>query len=254
VPESRDVRSDRALLAAHTDGEPHAFDEIVRRHADRLWGFAVRMLDHREDAADAVQDALIAAFRSARTYRGESEVSTWLHRIVLNACLDRLRRRRTRAAEPLADRDIPAPRDPINEHLTRMTVADALALLPLGQRTAVVLVDMQGFSVAEAAAVLEVAEGTIKSRCARGRTRLPRALGHLRPGPTVTGGPEAGGAGLDRGRAGEIAGNGRGVADVEQGEGSPDRGPTASRGAPSDQQRLDQHRLDQQRTDRGGRR
>lgn len=181
VSDSTDPRSDRALLAAHTAGEPHAFDEIVRRHVDRLWIFALRTLDDREDASDAVQDALVAAFRAAGGYRGESEVSTWLHRIVLNTCLDRIRRRRSRAADPISDRDVPGPRDPVDEHLTRMTVADALVLLPVEQRVPIVLVDMQGFSVLEAAEVLGVPEGTIKSRCARGRARLARALGHLRP-------------------------------------------------------------------------
>lgn len=215
VPEVRDARSDRALLAAHAVGEPHAFDELVRRHGRRLWTFALRMLDHREDASDAVQDALIAAFRSARTYRGESEVSTWLHRIVLNVCLDRLRRRRARATEPIADRDVPGRRDPVDDHLTRMTVADALKVLPTGQRLAVVLVDMQGFSIAEAAEMLEVQEGTIKSRCARGRARLAQALGHLQPMSENAG--TAGSA--DISRKTDVSGNAGARGDVEEVDG-----------------------------------
>lgn len=176
-----DPRSDRELLAAHVAGVEGAFDELVRRYADRLWLLAFRTLDHREDAADAVQETFVSALRSAARYRGESEVSTWLHRIVLNACLDRIRRRRTRAAEPLAGHDLPAPRDGIDDHLTRLTVAEALAALPDGQRLAVVLVDVHGFSIGEAAAVLGVREGTVKSRCARARARLAGLLGHLRP-------------------------------------------------------------------------
>ncbi|MFC5136848.1 RNA polymerase sigma factor SigM [Actinomycetospora rhizophila] len=197
-----DPRSDRELLAAHVAGQAGAFDELVRRYAERLWLLAFRTLDHREDAADAVQETFVSALRSAHRYRGESEVSTWLHRITVNACLDRIRRRRTRAVEPLAGHDLPTPRDGIDDHLTRLTVADALATLPDGQRLAVVLVDVHGFSITETAAVLGVREGTIKSRCARARGRLAGLLGHLRPRAEATDGPgehetggNAGGAG-----------------------------------------------------------
>ena len=176
-----DPRSDRALLAAHVAGQDGAFDELVRRYAERLWLLAFRTLDHREDASDAVQDTFVSALRGADRYRGDSEVSTWLHRIVVNACLDRIRRRRTRATEPLAGHDLPAPRDGIDDHLTRLTVGAALASLPDGQRMAVVMVDVHGFSVAETAEILGVREGTIKSRCNRARGRLAGLLGHLQP-------------------------------------------------------------------------
>ncbi|GLZ49127.1 RNA polymerase sigma factor SigM [Actinomycetospora sp. NBRC 106375] len=176
-----DPRSDRELLAAHVAGRDGAFDELVRRYAERLWLLAFRTLDHREDASDAVQDTFVSALRGAARYRGESEVSTWLHRIVVNACLDRIRRRRTRTTEPLAGHDLPTPRDGIDDHLTRLTVAEALATLPDGQRLAVVMVDVHGFSVAETAEILGVREGTIKSRCNRARGRLTGLLGHLQP-------------------------------------------------------------------------
>lgn len=199
-----DPRSDRELLAAHVAGQGGTFDEIVRRYAERLWLLAYRTLDHREDAADAVQETFVSALRGAARYRGESEVSTWLYRITMNACLDRIRRRRTRSTEPLAGHDLPAPRDGIDDHLTRLTVADALATLPDGQRLAVVLVDVHGFSITEAAEVLGVREGTVKSRCARARGRLAGVLGHLRPRlPTTVPG--------DR----EDAGNDGGAGDVQ---------------------------------------
>ena len=79
-----DTRSDRALLAAFRSGERQAFDELVRRYGDRLWSVALRVLRDPDDAADVVQDALLAAYRRAEGYRGEAEVSTWLHRIVVN--------------------------------------------------------------------------------------------------------------------------------------------------------------------------
>ncbi|GAA4869363.1 RNA polymerase sigma factor SigM [Actinomycetospora straminea] len=213
MPDLPDPRSDRELLAAHVAGQQGAFDEIVRRYAERLWLLAFQTLDHREDAADAVQETFVSALRSATRYRGDSEVSTWLHRIAVNACLDRIRRRRTRAVEPLAGHDVPTPRDGIDDHLTRLTVADALAALPDGQRMAVVLVDVHGFSITEAAAVLGVREGTVKSRCARARGRLAGLLGHLRPRDAPIG-PRR-----EQGR-----GNGTGAGDVQQTSGSERRG------------------------------
>ncbi len=168
--------SDKELLAAHTHGDPDAFAELVRRHRDRLWAVALRTLGDREEAADALQDALVSAFRRADTFRGDAAVTTWLHRIVVNACLDRVRRQNVRPAVPLPDSDheVPPARtpDPAEHAAMRTDVAAALATLPVEQRAALVLVDMQGYSVDDAAAILGVAPGTVKSRCARARARL----------------------------------------------------------------------------------
>jgi RNA polymerase sigma-70 factor (ECF subfamily) len=180
-----ETQDDTALLRAHAAGDPRAFGEIVRRHRDRLWAVALRTLGDREEAADALQDALLSAYRAADRFRGESAVTTWLHRIVVNACLDRMRRRQARPTVPLPETDVtPAP---AVDRDTAMVVRDALAQLPAEQRAALVLVDVQGYPVAEAAKILDVAEGTIKSRCARGRARLAVLLGHLR-NPALDGG------------------------------------------------------------------
>lgn len=175
--------SDAELLAAHVAGDPQAFTEFVRRHRDRMWAVALRTLNDPDEAADAVQDAFISAFRSAGSFRGQAQVTTWLHRIVVNACLDRVRRRQIRAALPLpeAGPGEPAmPRDAMADRDTRLAVDDALRSLPVEQRAAIVLTDVEGYSVAETARLLGVAEGTVKSRCARGRTRLAVLLGYLR--------------------------------------------------------------------------
>ncbi|MBK0865295.1 MAG: RNA polymerase sigma factor SigM [Saccharopolyspora sp.] len=180
---SAPARSDADLIAAHTSGDPDAFAELFRRHRDRLWAVALRTMRDQEDAADALQDAMISAFRNAASFRAESQVTTWLHRIVVNACLDRIRRRQARPTVPLPEAgpaEPAAPRDAIAEQDTRMAVQDALGELPEEQRAAIVLVDVEGRSVTEAAAMLGVAEGTVKSRCARGRVRLAKLLGHLR--------------------------------------------------------------------------
>jgi RNA polymerase sigma-70 factor (ECF subfamily) len=183
-----DSDSDAALLARHVAGEHDAFGELVARHRDRLWAVALRTLGDREEAADALQDALVSAFRSAHTFQGRSAVTTWLHRIVVNACLDRARRSAARRTRPLDQEpaqeallgldegaDVSAERGELRREL-----GSALATLPEDQRAALVLVDMQGYPVAEAADILGVPVGTVKSRCARGRARLLPLTEHLR--------------------------------------------------------------------------
>lgn len=194
---------DHELLTRHVEGDPDAFGELVRRHRDRLWAVALRTLGDRDEAADAVQDALVSAYRAAHTFRGQSAVTTWLHRITVNACLDRARKAASRRTsltddterldallEPHESAAGPAER----QDLHRQLIA-ALTELPPEQRSALVLVDMQGYPVAEAAEVLDVAVGTVKSRCARGRARLLPLLTHLRPNAPEEGGtatPEEG--------------------------------------------------------------
>ncbi|MDT9695568.1 RNA polymerase sigma factor SigM [Streptomyces sp. P17] len=181
--------SDQDLLACHVEGDPDAFAELVRRHRDRLWAVALRTLGDREEAADAVQDALVSAYRAAHTFRGQSAVTTWLHRITVNACLDRARKAASRKTSPVDDTErleqllephesaaAPAERNDLHRQLL-----EALGTLPPDQRAALVLVDMQGYPVAEAARILDVPTGTVKSRCARGRARLLPLLSHLRP-------------------------------------------------------------------------
>jgi RNA polymerase sigma-70 factor, ECF subfamily len=202
-----DSPNDRELLARHVEGDPEAFGELVRRHRDRLWAVAIRTLGDREEAADAVQDALISAYRAAHTFRGQSAVTTWLHRITVNACLDRARKaasRRTQLTddterldlllEPHESAALPAERQDLNRQLVA-----ALSQLPAEQRAALVLVDMQGYPVAEAAEVLGIAVGTVKSRCARGRARLLPLVSHLRPSGEERGRSQEGGRNRTRG-------------------------------------------------------
>jgi RNA polymerase sigma-70 factor (ECF subfamily) len=188
-----DERSDAELLRAHVDGDAEAFGELFARHRDRLWAVALRTMGNRDDAADGLQDGLIAAYRRAGSFRGEAAVTTWLHRVVVNACLDRLRAAKVRRADALPDdlddlgergslatAEGPDPAEAVVADERRRTVLAALATLPAEQRAALVLVDMEGYPVAEVARMLDCAEGTVKSRCARGRARLAGLLGVLR--------------------------------------------------------------------------
>jgi len=187
VAQSGPALSDAELLARHVDGDAEAFGELFLRHKDRLWAVAIRTLSDPEDAADALQDAMISAFRRADSFRGDSAVTTWLHRIVVNACLDKMRRRGARPEVSGGDDrllDSIAMADPSLDPATgsdmSLEVAAALKQLPHDQQVALVLVDMLDYPVAEAAELLGVAQGTVKSRCARGRARLLPRLAHLR--------------------------------------------------------------------------
>ncbi len=175
--------TDAELIAAHAAGDPRAFAELVRRHRDRMWAVALRTLRDPEEAADALQEAFISAFRAASSFRAESQVTTWLHRIVVNACLDRIRRRQVRPTVPLPEAgpgELATDGDAMADRETKLVVTDALAGLPEEQRVPIVLVDIEGYSVADTARLLGIAEGTVKSRCARGRAKLAKVLGHLR--------------------------------------------------------------------------
>jgi RNA polymerase sigma-70 factor (ECF subfamily) len=208
---SEDPRTDPELLRAHVDGDNDAFGVLFSRHRDRLWAVALRTVGNPDDAADGLQDGMIAAYRRADSFRGEAQVTTWLHRVVVNACLDRLRAARSRRAEPLPDdleeyggrgslsvASAPAddPADLSVRDERRRQVLHALRELPAEQRAALVLVDMEGYSVAEAAAILDCAVGTVKSRCSRGRARLAGPLAHLMgdaagdAGHALTGNPD----------------------------------------------------------------
>jgi RNA polymerase sigma-70 factor (ECF subfamily) len=173
--------SDDALLKRHVQGDHDAFGELVLRHQDRLWAVALRTLGNPEDAADALQDAFINAFRRAGSFRAESAVTTWLHRIVVNACLDRIRHSAARPADPIPFDGTESPaltsaidpgKDPAERTALRLDIEAALATLPDEQRVPLVLVDVEGYRVAEVAEMLGLPVGTVKSRCARGRARL----------------------------------------------------------------------------------
>jgi RNA polymerase sigma-70 factor (ECF subfamily) len=164
-----------------------------------MWGIALRIMRNREDAADALQDAYIAAFRRAGSYRGDAQVTSWMHQVVVNACLDRLRAMRVRETEPLPENldrwrrlGSTMTKDPVEIKEQRSLVAAALGTLNPDQRAALVLVDMEGYSIDEAAEILGCAPGRVKSRCARGRAQLSLKLAaatyarYVRHGPGQT--------------------------------------------------------------------
>jgi RNA polymerase sigma-70 factor, ECF subfamily len=186
-------RTDEQLLAAHVAGDRFAFEELFHRYQPQLYQLARITTKCPDDARDALQDAMLSAHCNAPRFRHDCSVSSWLYRIVVNACLDRLRRHKARPTTPLDGlTTVGWIGDPAARVVTAIVVERALMRLPIDQRAAVVAVDMQGFSVAETARMLGVPEGTVKSRCARARTKLAGALGNPGPAVAATEAPPAG--------------------------------------------------------------
>jgi len=152
--------SDEALARRAAAGETAAFEELVRRHQDMLYTLALRVTLSEQDARDCVQEGLIAAWRSIGRFRGDSRVSTWLYRIVLRKSYDVL------------DLTAAAERPPED----RLDIIAALGSLDPDFRAAVVACDIIGLSMEDAAAVLEVPPGTVRSRLSRARDRLAALL------------------------------------------------------------------------------
>lgn len=193
---------DAALVADWQGGDPRAFEQLVRRHERRVYRLLFRMLGSREEAEDACQEAFLSLHRHGRRFRREARFSTFLYRVAANAALNRRRtlgRARARRQE-LAQRQatgahLPeSPRDP--EDAARGSeiqerVQEALLSLPEDLRTAVVLYDIEGQSYREIAGILDIPEGTVKSRIHRARHGLRERLASLHPtGPTPKPNPD----------------------------------------------------------------
>jgi RNA polymerase sigma-70 factor, ECF subfamily len=166
---------DELLVRRAQRGDRYAFETLVERHESRLYTLAARALGNREDAADAVQEALVRAWLALPKFRRDARFSTWLYRICLNAAHDvRTRRRPTTVEDPP---EVVDPRDRFAERELSGDLQRALDALDGTYRVAVVLYDVLGCSYAEIAAIAGVPEGTVKSRIFRGRSELAQLLG-----------------------------------------------------------------------------
>ncbi len=185
--------TDEALAARLQAGDTAAFETLVRRHERRLYNLAYRMLGRPDDARDAVQDALLSCYRRIETFRADARFTTWMHRIVVNACYDMLRKR---VPEPVDPAELPeAPSaghllgDPAEAAAATADVHRGLQHVPVEFRAALVLHDLLDVSVEDVADALGVPVGTVKSRLHRGRAALGRAL---QPEPTRAPAPSNG--------------------------------------------------------------
>jgi RNA polymerase sigma-70 factor, ECF subfamily len=161
-------RSDADLLRMHAEGNKDAFGVLYLRHRRRLWAIAARITGG-QDADDAVQNAMLRAYSCAGGFRGDSAVTTWLHRIVVNTALDITRRRPQFAPQ---DGEPSSAAWPSAEADTRMDVRKQWLRLSPDHRAALLLVDMMGYPLAEAAQIIGVSEAAMKSRAFRARAAL----------------------------------------------------------------------------------
>jgi RNA polymerase sigma-70 factor (ECF subfamily) len=187
-----DDEDDRSLVQRLRAGDEAAYEQLVRAHSGRLLSVARRLLGSEEEARDAVQDAFVSAYRSLGGFEGHARLSTWLHQIVVNASLMKLRSKRRHPEEPIEDLlprflddghqaepadswgDGPLARLELEER--RGLVRDAIGRLPENYRTVLMLRDIEEVDTATAAAALGVSENVVKTRLHRARQALRSLL------------------------------------------------------------------------------
>ncbi|RMH17298.1 MAG: sigma-70 family RNA polymerase sigma factor [Acidobacteria bacterium] len=180
---------DRDLLARVAAGDHRAFAELMRRHESRVIGLCSRLLDDREAARDAAQEVFLKVYRKAAGFRPRGKVYTWLYRIAVNHCLNRLRRRRIVRFLPLGEIKDPAAEEPAFEPVDEgpdparrlaarrrwQATRARIAALPPGQRAVLVLARFEGLRYRQIAQVLGISEGAVESRLFRAMRTLERA-------------------------------------------------------------------------------
>ena len=172
------MHPDDRLVRRAQEGDRRAFEQLVQAHRSRLYTLALRELGSAADAEDAVQETFIRAWRALPRFRAQASFGTWVYRICLNAISDQRSRSAKRSTTPLDDAREPSDqRDLVAERELATALQEALAGLDESFRTAVVLYDVLGRSYVEIAEILDVPEGTVKSRIFRGRAEIARRLG-----------------------------------------------------------------------------
>ena len=181
---------EKTLIRAAQRGDLEAFNLLILRYQNLLFGIALRLLNDEDAAADAVQEALISAFRRFDTFRGDS-LRSWLARVVVNACYDEIRKKRRQHSVPLeqfnAEGDeietsywlVDPQADPEVQYESNeleSAIQKSLNKLPAIYRLVLVLVDVEGLSYEEAASAAGVPVGTVKSRLARARLQMQKSL------------------------------------------------------------------------------
>ncbi len=177
---------EQELIQRAASGDAEAFESLVLAYQKPVYNLALRMSGDEDEALDLSQEAFLRAWRGLSSYRADSAFSTWLYRLTSNICLDHLRRRKRRVAVlPLTGEDeqelsvpdpAPGPETQTLQRLEREAVAEALGRLETEYREALTLRALHGLSYGEIADVLDINEGTVKSRIARAREKMRRML------------------------------------------------------------------------------
>ena len=179
-----DSREEKWIAAAR-EGDQGAFEELVLLYEKRVLALTQRMCGNPEDAAEAAQEAFLAAWQGLKNFRGDSSFSTWLYRLSSNACVDLLRREgRRQAAVSLDGEDlnldipspIPSPQEEAERRELREQIEAGLRALPPEYRQALILREIHQLSYQEIGEALGLDIGTVKSRISRGRKRLQKYL------------------------------------------------------------------------------
>jgi len=192
--------ADRTLVERHLWGDPRAFEELYREHAEMVYNLALRLSGDPDRAADLSQEVFLRVHRHLAKFRGRSSLRTWIYRVTVNHCRSRLRRRQlaTRSLAAAGERAacLPDPRRGPEERAVAgdqgRLVTAALRELPVSFREAVVLRDLEGLAYEEIAEVLGVRIGTVRSRIARGRRQLRALLSGTAADPGAGARPEVG--------------------------------------------------------------
>ena len=192
---SKPATDDASLAALASAGDMEAFEELVVRFTPKVFGLCFSILGNRADAEDASQESFLKAYRAIATYRDQASFSTWLYRITTNACIDLVRQRRRHpmvsidaqneeedgsVGFQLAD-DAPLQDEVVADRWSAGKVRACIDRLPEGFRQVIRLRDIEGLSYKEIAALLQVREGTVKSRIARARIALLAILRTMEP-------------------------------------------------------------------------
>lgn len=182
VPASADggKPEERPLVVAAQRGDNDSFAALVRLHQRRAYGVARSIVLTHEDAEDAVQEGFLHAYRALDRFRPDQPFGAWLYRIMANASLDLVRRRKVRDADELPDSLAVPFRDPGEADELRQRLQDALARLSGRQRSVIVLHDVEGFTHGEIGGMLGIPEGTARSDLHHARAALRRMLKDVR--------------------------------------------------------------------------
>ena len=184
---------ERELIARLQKRDEAAFEELIRQYEKKVYTLCFRMCGNSEDAEEAAQDAFLALWRGIDRFRQESSLSTWIYRLATNVCIDTLRRRKKQSGSvSLDDEELfvdavdtsPQPQETVEHREAQKLLQEGLSALPEEYRKVLILREIEGLSYTEIAEVLEISEGTVKSRLSRARLALRTVLlrrGNLLP-------------------------------------------------------------------------
>ena len=177
--------NEKELLLRLQDGDEAAFETLVRLYEKKVYTLCRRMCGNDEDAQEAAQDAFLSLWRSAKSFRGDASLSTWIYRLATNACIDLLRRNKRGGERVSLDDEettfelvdaAPLPEQALERKETQRLINEGLAALPEEYRAILLLREAEGLSYAEIADAMHLELGTVKSRISRGRVLLRNYL------------------------------------------------------------------------------